>query len=145
MPKPDKRDKRTLVRALEKRRASPFQVTAATILLHTIGLPAALLFLKGPRRRFLRSAGEVRRYLARHGITDKVHITRLGLPRKPLFVVRYADLDLVKAIRFVSVNGRIRLHSTRSHRFKVRQLACILSRTANVIAAGQVAYRIRHQ
>jgi hypothetical protein len=139
MPRSNPHAKRKLVRELKKRRATPFQVTAATILLHAVGLPAALYFLKGPRRRFLRTAGEVRRYLARHGISDKVHITRLGLPRRPLFVVRYADVDLVKALRFVSVNGKVRLHSTRSHRFKVRQLAHILSRTANVITAERGA------
>jgi hypothetical protein len=139
MPRPTPHAKRTLVRELKKRRATPFQVTAATILLHAVGLPAALSFLKGPRRRFLRTACEVRRYLARHGISDRVHITRVGLPRWPLFVVHYADIDLVKAVRFVSVNGKVRLHSTRSHRFKVRQLAYVLSRTANVIAAGQIA------
>ena len=141
MPRPNNHAKRKLVRELKKRRATPFQVTAAAILLHAVGLPAALYFLKGPRRRFLRTTGEVRRYLARHGISDRVHITRLGLPRRPLFVVRYADIDLVKAVRFVSVNGRVRLHSTRSHRFKIRQLAHILSRTANAIAAGQIACR----
>jgi hypothetical protein len=158
MPRPTPHAKRTLVRELKKRRATPFQVTAATILLHAVGLPAALSFLKGPRRRFLRTACEVRRYLARHGISDRVHITRVGLPRRPLFVVRYADVDLVKAVRFaarpavarrandrVSVNGTVRLHSTRSHRFKIRQLAHVLSRTANVIAAGRTACRIRRR
>jgi hypothetical protein len=156
MPKPNARDKRILVRELKKRRASPFQVTAATILLHAVGLPAAMLFLRGPRQRFLRSAGEVRRYLARHGVTDKVCIMRLGLHCKPLFVVRYADIELVKVVRFaarpagnrrandrVSVKGRVRLHSTKNHHFKVKQLARILSRTANVIAAGCVSLRRR--
>lgn len=143
MPKPNARDKRILVRELKKRRASPFQVTAATILLHAIGLPAALLFLRGPRQRYIRSAGEVRRYLARHGVTDKVCIMRLGLHCKPLFVVRYADIELVKVVRFVSVKGRVRLHSTKNHHFKVKQLARILSRTANVIAAGCVSLRRR--
>lgn len=143
MPKPNARDKRILVRELKKRRASPFQVTAATILLHEVGLPAALLFLRGPRRCFLRSAGEVRRYLARHGVTDKIRITRLGLHCEPLFVVRYADIELVKVVRFVSVKGRVRLHSTKNHRFKIKQLARILSRTANVIAAARVSLRRR--
>lgn len=129
------------MRELKKRRASRFQITAATILLHEVGLPAALVFLKGPRQRFLRSAGEVRRYLVQHGVTDKVRITRLGLHCKPLFVVRYANVDLVKAVRFISVNGTVRLHSTKSHQFKIRQLAHILSRTANVIAAGRIACR----
>jgi hypothetical protein len=145
MPRPNTYAKRKLVRELKKRRATPFQVTAAAILLHAVGLPAALYFLKGPRRRFLRTAGEVRRYLARHGISDKVHITRLGLPCRPLFVVRYADIDVVKAVRFISVNGKVRLHSTKDHRFEIRQLACILSRTANVIAAGRVACRARRR
>jgi hypothetical protein len=145
MPRPTTYAKRKLVRELKKRRATPFQVTAAAILLHTVGLPAALYFLKGPRRRFLRTACEVRHYLVRHGIADRVHITRLGLPRRPLFVVRYADVDLVKALHFVSVNGKVRLHSTKNHRFKIRQLTHVLSRTANVIAVGQIACRVRRR
>lgn len=145
MPRPNTYDKRKLMRELKKRRATPFQVTAATILLHAVGLPAALYFLKGPRRRFLRTACEVRRYLARHGISDKVHITRLGLSRRPLFAVRYADVDLVKAVRFVSIKGKVRLRSTKNRRFKIRQLACILSRTTNVIAAGRIACRARRR
>jgi len=114
MRKPDTRDKRTLARALKKRRATPFQTTAAAILLNTVGLPAALRFLKGPRRRFLRSAGDVRRYLTGHGITDSVSIKRLGLCHKPLFVVCYADIDSVQAVRFAVCNGRARLRLSHS-------------------------------
>jgi len=138
MRKPDTRDKRTLARALKKRRATPFQITAAAILLNAAGLPAALRFLKGPRRRLLRSAGDVRRYLTGHGITDSVRIKRLGLCHKPLFVVSYADIDSAQAVRFAGRSGRARLRLSHSRRFKIEQLAHVLSRTVNVLAAGQV-------